>query len=624
MESSVNTDLMRSRVDVFILGSLYEKDGYGYDILNYIYSKTNGHYEMKQSSIYSVLKRLEKQGLVASYLGEESNGGRRRYYSLTDAGRDFLINEQKEWAYTRTLLDNLVSDKDFDLDKDTPPFKASDLRPMTKRTKNSKDDFDDELDENAESNSSSVQSDSPSDESTAEAVAIEKNTQSTHTDQGVLPGTSAATISSEVFSDTNSVSDVTEEKQELPQYQAATAMTTIFEKENPPIDSSVDASEQAQSISGGVTEATTVSAYSYDDLPDPVVENFYAENNYYQPPRQNSVEDKHQEENPIHRFYETADMQNIQRQNLSEAFPPQKTVGYSASLFSAEKTAFSPNTERVFTSETQYSIPPQVPRQSAPIEKQAVSQNNRDIPTAYRKVLADTVLGKKGFDEEPYNPVASKVFESESEVNGYKNVFSDIYDVKKERVAAEKVATTGTLGDNDDIDYRHINDLKNRLKNEGYNLQTYKKTENFKLKSQSKVIFSTKIVRDTSILSYLFLVVCLLILYRFESTFKISGTALLIIGLSTLLIPIAGIVYNLAMPKKKLKSNFNFKLSMSYAVSAFIFVYVIDLLICLLTPSISYTIKDAALYGPCLIALAIPFSIGAYALLLNSRRYHVK
>ena len=40
MKPSVNTDLLRSRVDTFVLNSLYEKDGYGYDILNYIRSKT--------------------------------------------------------------------------------------------------------------------------------------------------------------------------------------------------------------------------------------------------------------------------------------------------------------------------------------------------------------------------------------------------------------------------------------------------------------------------------------------------------------------------------------------------------------------------------------------------------
>lgn len=129
-----NTDMLRGRVDIFVLKALSVRDGYGYDILNYVHDKTEGHYEMKQSSIYSVLKRLEKQGYISSYDGTESNGAKRRYYTLTDAGRQLLASEEKEWEYTRTLLDNLVSDKTFDLMSDTPPFHPSDLRPLTRRT----------------------------------------------------------------------------------------------------------------------------------------------------------------------------------------------------------------------------------------------------------------------------------------------------------------------------------------------------------------------------------------------------------------------------------------------------------------------------------------------------------
>lgn len=132
---TINTDILRGRVDIFILKALSENDGYGYDILNYIRDRTEGHYEMKQSSVYSVLKRLEKSQYVRSYMGgSETNGAKRRYYSLTESGKEYLENEEKEWSYTRTLLDNLVTDKEFDLQNDTPPFKPSDLRPLTRRT----------------------------------------------------------------------------------------------------------------------------------------------------------------------------------------------------------------------------------------------------------------------------------------------------------------------------------------------------------------------------------------------------------------------------------------------------------------------------------------------------------
>lgn len=128
-----NTEIMRTRVDVFVLNAVSKNDGYGYDILNYIQEKTEGHYEMKQSSVYNILKRLENQGYITSYMGTESNGGKRRYYSITEEGKKLLEYEKKEWEFSRTLIDNLVSDKAFDLQNEKPPFNPSDLRPFTPR-----------------------------------------------------------------------------------------------------------------------------------------------------------------------------------------------------------------------------------------------------------------------------------------------------------------------------------------------------------------------------------------------------------------------------------------------------------------------------------------------------------
>lgn len=132
-----NTEILRTRVDIFVLNAVSKNDGYGYDILNHIQTRTQGHYEMKQSSVYNVLKRLETQGYISSYQGNESNGGKRRYYAISELGKEYLESQKKEWEYSRTLIDNLISDRVFDLQNDTPPFKPSDLRPFTPRkTKN--------------------------------------------------------------------------------------------------------------------------------------------------------------------------------------------------------------------------------------------------------------------------------------------------------------------------------------------------------------------------------------------------------------------------------------------------------------------------------------------------------
>lgn len=133
--NSINTDFFRGRVDTILLSVLQDKDRYGYEILELIIKNSVSHYEIKQSTLYNSLKRLETNGLVLSYDGEETNGAKRKYYALTDKGKEYLSNEQIEWEYTRSLLDKLVSDKPVDLSSIAPPYNASDLRPLTLRSK---------------------------------------------------------------------------------------------------------------------------------------------------------------------------------------------------------------------------------------------------------------------------------------------------------------------------------------------------------------------------------------------------------------------------------------------------------------------------------------------------------
>lgn len=130
-----NTELIRGHVDTIILRMLEEKDRYGYEILDLISEMSDGRYAVKQATLYSCLKRLEKQGFITSYFGEETNGGRRRYYKLDEKGKKTLSQDQREWEFSRTLLDKLLSDRQVDLKTAEPPFNTEDLRPLTKRVK---------------------------------------------------------------------------------------------------------------------------------------------------------------------------------------------------------------------------------------------------------------------------------------------------------------------------------------------------------------------------------------------------------------------------------------------------------------------------------------------------------
>lgn len=108
MTTSVSSDLLRGHTDTILLGLLRDGDKYGYELSKLIYERSGHSYELKEATMYSSLRRLESDGLIAAYWGDESQGGRRKYYRLTAAGvkgHDALL---REWKLARKILDRLI------------------------------------------------------------------------------------------------------------------------------------------------------------------------------------------------------------------------------------------------------------------------------------------------------------------------------------------------------------------------------------------------------------------------------------------------------------------------------------------------------------------------------------
>ena len=106
---SISADTLRGYTDTIILTQLMNKDSYGYEINKNVLQRTNGNYEFKEATLYTAFKRLEQNGLITSYWGEEGAGARRRYYTITEEGRNYWNERNSEWKETRTLLDALLT-----------------------------------------------------------------------------------------------------------------------------------------------------------------------------------------------------------------------------------------------------------------------------------------------------------------------------------------------------------------------------------------------------------------------------------------------------------------------------------------------------------------------------------
>lgn len=106
----IDSDLIRGHIDTIILKILFSGDKYGYEICKEVEERSNGTYELKQPTLYSCLKRLEDKGFISSYWEDSDIGGKRHYYKLTEEGKEEYNRNQQEWAKSRSIIDNLISD----------------------------------------------------------------------------------------------------------------------------------------------------------------------------------------------------------------------------------------------------------------------------------------------------------------------------------------------------------------------------------------------------------------------------------------------------------------------------------------------------------------------------------
>lgn len=103
------SDLLRGHTETIVLGILHRGDAYGFEIYNTILERTGEQYEIKETTLYSSYKRLEQDGCITSYWGDETQGARRRYYHLTGKGRETYCRNMEVWEFTRKILENLMS-----------------------------------------------------------------------------------------------------------------------------------------------------------------------------------------------------------------------------------------------------------------------------------------------------------------------------------------------------------------------------------------------------------------------------------------------------------------------------------------------------------------------------------
>ncbi|MCL2483001.1 MAG: PadR family transcriptional regulator [Propionibacteriaceae bacterium] len=104
----ISPDLLRGNTDTMILKVLLDSDHYGYEIVKILRDRSGGELEIKEATLYSSLRRLETEGNIRWYWGDETQGGRRKYYQITDLGRATYTSNKQNWEHTKRIVDLLI------------------------------------------------------------------------------------------------------------------------------------------------------------------------------------------------------------------------------------------------------------------------------------------------------------------------------------------------------------------------------------------------------------------------------------------------------------------------------------------------------------------------------------
>lgn len=94
MPEAIEIQLKKGALELCVLALLSQQDSYAYEIASRL-SDTIG---MGEGTIYPLMRRLQNDRLVETYLVESSSGPSRKYYRLTEAGKQSFSGQKAAWV----------------------------------------------------------------------------------------------------------------------------------------------------------------------------------------------------------------------------------------------------------------------------------------------------------------------------------------------------------------------------------------------------------------------------------------------------------------------------------------------------------------------------------------------
>lgn len=105
----INKELLKGSTVILLLTVLNKREMYGYELIKEIEQSSDGVFVMKEGTLYPILHTLEAEGWLESYWSQV-DGRKRKYYRITERGKDQLHVKTKEWITFRTAIDTVIGE----------------------------------------------------------------------------------------------------------------------------------------------------------------------------------------------------------------------------------------------------------------------------------------------------------------------------------------------------------------------------------------------------------------------------------------------------------------------------------------------------------------------------------
>lgn len=100
----MNTQFKKGALELCVLSQLVGGDKYGYELTE----KISGEMSIASGTLYPILRKLKADDYVTTYLVESESGPARKYYKLTEKGKQYQTDVKREWKAFANAVNQLI------------------------------------------------------------------------------------------------------------------------------------------------------------------------------------------------------------------------------------------------------------------------------------------------------------------------------------------------------------------------------------------------------------------------------------------------------------------------------------------------------------------------------------